>query len=52
MAGIQVGEDERMAFNSVVAFPVDSEIGFCLREVDRFGIPIAGEPGSELIGWI
>src|SRR4029077_1792727 len=51
-AGLSVCVEECAAFNMVVTFPADCEVGGGFLELDGLGGPLSGESCSELVGGI
>ena len=49
-AGVPINVDECRSLDAIVALPTDGEGGISLFDVDRFGVPITGQPCSELVG--
>src|ERR1700747_2192883 len=49
-ACVAINVYECRSLDAIVALPADREGGISLFDVDRFGVPITGQPCSELVG--
>ena len=49
-ACVAINVDECRSLDAIAALPADREGGISLFDVDRFGVPITGQPCSELVG--
>src|SRR6516164_7715840 len=49
-ACVAINVDECRSLDAIVALPADREGGISLFDVDRFGVPITGQPFSKLVG--
>src|SRR5260370_35422620 len=49
-AGVSVGVDKGGPLDAIPALPFDGEAGIGLLQVDRFGVPVPGQSGREVVG--